>query len=117
MAHRVELAGDRLFACRDCGFVTIMASAADSHWFDTMTPEELAAHEQREKEHRSHSWTSMNGEDWSCFYCDSKTGNGMCPGESPQDPDEFGMLASTTEREADQIIHPDTYEAEAEDPF
>ena len=105
------------YRCLDCDLRFAESADADAHWLESMTAFERAAYEQREKERNSHSWTTFDGEDWSCFYCDSKTGNGMCPGAGPQDPDEFWSLASTTEREADQIIHPGTYEAEAEDPF
>ena len=75
-----------------------------------------------ERERQSHSWVSLNGEDWACAYCDTKTGRGMCPGNDGPDPDEyFASLGSKAERgEAEQVLEDNqaSYEIEAEDtPF
>ena len=118
MPHRLDLEDGR-FMCQECGFSTILPNAADQHWFDTMTRDERSAYEQREKERKSHAWVTLDGENFSCSWCDSKTGNGMCPGAGPQDPDDFGSFATTTEREADQITDAGraSYEDDGGEPF
>lgn len=46
---------------------------------------------------RSHHWVTLDGENYSCSFCDSKTGSQPCPGNGPD-------FASKVERgEADQL--------------
>lgn len=121
MPHKIEFE-NRRFHCRDCELVTVHPWLADRHWLDTMTPDERAAYDQREKERNSHQWTTLDGEEFVCFYCDSKTGNGMCPGDGTQYLDEQAAeLAGKAEREADQLTDTgrDTYDVDAPDfkPF
>ena len=44
---------------------------------------------------QTHHWVTLNGEDYSCNDCDTKTGTEPCPGQ--------WRLASKGEMEADQL--------------
>ena len=63
--------------------------------------ERQAEADQWRRDLATHQFVTLDGEEYSCTWCDSKTGNGICPGDG-NDHVEY-QLASKGEMEADQL--------------